>query len=135
MLIKEDLYIDGLHYILKFEHSTFAFYLDRPPRRRMQINYKKNPELALFRDDPIYEDINLKLPALKIFSVISQRIEALIYKYDIRYWSFSATSVKKANIYEKLLQRWIERHSLNFRYDRIANDFYIYVETSFNTIA
>lgn len=132
MLIQEDLYIDGLHYILKFDHSAFSFYLDRPSRTRIQINYKKHPELALFRDDPIYEDLNLKLPAFKVFSVISQRVEALIYKHDIRYWSFSSTSEKKANVYEKFLKRWMSRHTLDFRFDRIANDFYVYVEKSSN---
>lgn len=59
-------------------------------------------------------------------------MEALIYKHDIRYWSFSSTSGKKANVYEKLLKRWMNRHTLNFRFDRIANDFYVYVEKSSN---
>lgn len=132
MLVKEDLYIDGLHYILKFDHFNFSFYLDRPARTRIHINYKKNPELALFRDDPIYEDLNLKLPALKVFNEISRRIEALIYKHGIHYWSFSATSTKKANVYEKLLKRWMNRNTLVFKYDRVGNDFYVYVENNFN---
>ena len=28
MIIKEDLYIDDLHYILKFNHYDFSFYLN-----------------------------------------------------------------------------------------------------------
>lgn len=131
MIIKEDLVIDGLHYVLKFDHYRFSFFLNRPPRARVQINYRKHPELALFRDDPIYEDLNLQLPALKIFNSISMRIEVLIAKHDIRYWTFSATSTKKANVYEKLLNRWISKNRLSFRYDRIANDFYIYIESDF----
>lgn len=69
MILKEDLLIDGLHYILKFDHYSFSFSLNRPSRARVQINYRKHPELALFRDDPIYEDLNLKLPALKVLVV------------------------------------------------------------------
>ena len=132
MLIKEDLYIDGLRYVLKYEHSDFAFYLNRPPQARIKINYKKHPELALFRDDPIYEDLKVKLPALKVFHVMSQRIESLIYKHKIQYWSFSATSVKKANVYEKLLMHWIDRNTLDFKYDRYANDFHVYILKNFN---
>lgn len=130
MILKEDLMIDCLHYILKFDHYSFSFSLNAPPRAKVQINYRKHPELALFRDDPIYEDLNLKLPALKVFYAISQRMEELIYKYQIHYWTFSATSTKKANVYEKLLQRWIKRNSMAFRYDRVGNDFYVYVENN-----
>ena len=32
MILKEDLMIDGLHYILKFDHYSFSFSLNRPPR-------------------------------------------------------------------------------------------------------
>lgn len=132
MILKENLWIDGLHYILKFDHYSFSFSLNRPPRARVQINYRKHPELALFRDDPIYEDLNLKLPALKVFTAISQRVEELIYMHDICYWSFSATSVKKANVYEKLLKRWMNRNTMAFKYGRVGNHFYVYVENSFN---
>jgi hypothetical protein len=132
MIVKEDLMIDGLHYILKFDHYNFSFYLNRPPRARVQINYRKHPELALFRDDPIYEDLNLNLPAMHIFNVISHRMEDLIYKHDIHYWSFNATSIKKANVYEKLLQRWMNRNSIAFKYDRVDNSFYVYVENDFS---
>lgn len=131
MIIKEDLYIEDLHYILRFNHYDFSFYLDRPPRTRLNINFKKHPEMALFRDDPIYEDVNLKLPALKIFNLVSQRIEQLIYKYKIQYWTFSATSMKKADVYEKLLERWMARTSMPFRYDRLGQNFYVYLENIF----
>lgn len=131
MIIKEDLYIDNLHYILKFNHYNFSFYLNRPPRARLNINYRKNPEMALFRDEPIYEDLNLKLPALKILNTVSQRIEQIIFKYNIQYWTFSATSAKKADVYERLLQRWQARSSMKFRYDRLGSNFYIYLENSF----
>lgn len=131
MIIKEDLYIDDLHYILRFNHYDFSFYLDRPPRTRLNINFKKHPEMALFRDDPIYEDVNLKLPALKIFNLVSRRIEQLIYKYKIQYWTFSATSMKKADVYEKLLERWMARTSMPFRYDRLGQNFYVYLENNF----
>ncbi|MEG0603719.1 MAG: hypothetical protein RR487_04335 [Acinetobacter sp.] len=131
MIIKEDLYIDDLHYILRFNHYDFSFYLDRPPRTRLNINFKKHPEMALFRDDPIYEDVNLKLPALKIFNLVSRRIEQLIYKYKIQYWTFSATSMKKADVYEKLLERWMARTSIPFRYDRLGQNFYVYLENNF----
>jgi hypothetical protein len=47
---------------------------------------------------------------LKVFNAISQRVEELIYKHGIHYWSFSATSTKKANVYEKLLKRWMSRN-------------------------
>ena len=96
------------------------------------IDAIKHPELALFRDEPIYEDLNLKLPALKVFNAISQRVEELIYKHGIHYWSFSATSTKKANVYEKLLKRWMSRNTMAFKYDRVGNDFYVYVENNFN---
>lgn len=131
MIIKEDLYIDDLHYILRFNHYDFSFYLDRPPRTRLNINFKKHPEMALFRDDPIYEDVNLKLPALKIFNLVSRRIEQLIYKYKIQYWTFSATSMKKADVYEKLLARWMARTSMPFRYDRLGQNFYVYLQNNF----
>lgn len=131
MIIKEDLYIDDLHYILRFNHYDFSFYLDRPPRTRLNINFKKHPEMALFRDDPIYEDVNLKLPALKIFNLVSRRIEQLIYKYKIQYWTFSATSMKKADVYEKLLERWMARTSMPFRYDRLGQNFYVYLQNNF----
>lgn len=131
MIIKEDLYIEDLHYILRFNHYDFSFYLDRPPRTRLNINFKKHPEMALFRDDPIYEDVNLKLPALKIFNLVSRRIEQLIYKYKIQYWTFSATSIKKADVYEKLLERWMARTSMPFRYDRLEQNFYVYLENNF----
>jgi len=131
MLIKEDLYIEDLHYILKFNHYDFSFYLHNPPRTRLNINFKKHPEMLLFRDDPIYEDINLKLPALKIFNLVSQRIEKLIYRYKIQYWTFSSTSMKKADVYEKLLQRWMARTSMSFRYDRLGQNFYVYLENNF----
>ena len=84
-----------------------------------------------FRDDPIYEDVNLKLPALKIFNLVSRRIGQLIYKYKIQYWTFSATSMKKADVYEKLLERWMARTSIPFRYDRLGQNFYIYLENNF----
>ena len=128
MYIKETLNIDGLHYILKFEHFKFSFYLDRPPRARLMINYRKHPELALFRDDPIYEDINQNLPAIKILNVIQRRIDAIIHQHHLNYWTFSATSSKKANVYEKLLQRWIKRQNFNCRYDRVDDDFYVYMQ-------
>jgi len=131
MIINEDLYIEDLHYILRFNHHDFSFYLDRPPRTRLNINFKKHPEMALFRDDPIYEDVNLKLPALKIFNIVSRRIEQLIYKYKIQYWTFSATSMKKADVYEKLLERWMARTSMPFRYDRLGQNFYVYLENNF----
>lgn len=131
MIIKEDLYIDNLHYILQFNHYNFSFYLDRPPRTRLNINFKKHPEMALFQDDPIYEDLNLKLPALKIFNIVSKRIEQIIYKYKIQYWTFNATSMKKADVYEKLLQRWMTHTSTPFRYDRLGKEFYVYVENNF----
>ena len=131
MIFKEDLMIDGLHYILKFYHYSFSFSLNRPPRARVQINYRKHPELALVRDEPIYEDLNLKLPALKVFNAISQRVEELIYKHGIHYWSFSATSTKKANVYEKLLKRWMSRNTMAFKYDRVGNDFYVLNRTEF----
>ena len=79
-----------------------------------------------------YEDINLNLPAMKVFNAISQRVEELIYKHGIHYWSFSATSTKKANVYEKLLKRWMTRNTMAFKYDRVGNDFYVYVENNFN---
>ena len=50
----------------------------------------------------------------------------------IHYWSFSATSTKKANVYEKLLKRWMSRNTMVFKYDRVGNDFYVYVENNFN---
>ncbi|WP_326519330.1 hypothetical protein [Acinetobacter sp. CAAS 2-6] len=131
MIIKEDLYIDGLHYILQFNHYNFSFYLDRPARTRLNINFRKHPEMALFRDDPIYEDLNLKLPAFRIFNRVSKRIEQIIYKYKIQYWTFSATSMKKADVYEKLLQRWMTHTSMPFRYDRLGKDFYVYLENNF----
>lgn len=128
MVIKEDVYIDDLHYILQFNHYSFSFYLNRPARAKLNINYRKNPELVLFRDDPIYEDLDLKLPALKILRHISQRIEKIIYKYKIQYWTFHATSTKKAHVYERLLERWIAERALPFRYDRLGNEFFVYVE-------
>lgn len=131
MIIEEKLMIDGLEYRLVFKHYYFQFYLNNPPKKRVQINYKKNPHLALFRDEPLYEDLNLNLPALQIFNAIRQRLEQLIYEYQISYWTFSATSVKKANIYEKLLQRWLKRHAFKFRYERHHLDFYIYLEQDF----
>lgn len=54
------------------------------------------------------------------------------YKHGINYWSFSATSTKKANVYEKLLKRWMSRNTMAFKYDRVGNDFYVYVENNFN---
>ncbi|WP_252152407.1 hypothetical protein [Acinetobacter terrae] len=87
--------------------------------------------MALFRDDPIYEDVNLKLPALKIFNLVSRRIEQLIYKYKIQYWTFSATSMKKADVYEKLLERWMARTSMPFQYDRLGQNFYVYLQNNF----
>lgn len=131
MIIKENLYIDQLHYILQFHHYRFSFYLHRPPRARLNINYRKHPEIALFRDDPIYEDLNLKLPALKILTAVSQQIEKLVQHHQIHYWSFQATSIKKADVYEKLLQRWMKRTTTPFCYDRLGTEFYIYLEKAF----
>lgn len=128
MFIQEDLYIDGLHYILQFNRYNFSFYLNRPPRAKLNINYRKNPKLVLFRDDPIYEDVDLKLPALKILRYVLQRIEQMIYKYKITYWTFHATSHKKADVYERLLIRWIQGGALSFRYDRMSNEFFVYLE-------
>ncbi|WP_111859000.1 hypothetical protein [Acinetobacter sp. CFCC 10889] len=130
MIIKEDLYIDDLHYILQFNHYKFTFYLIQPTRAKLNINYRKNPELALFRDDPIYEDLDLKLPALKILRQVSQRIEQIIYTYKIQYWTFHATSHKKADVYEKFLVRWIAKGGLSLRYDRLGDEFFVYARTN-----
>ena len=92
-IIEEHIYIDDLHYILEFDKPFFSFYLVNIPTRRQYIDYKKHPELILFRDDPIYEDIAINLPALKILRVMSKHIERLIYRYNINYWTFSATSM------------------------------------------
>ena len=60
-----------------------------------------------------------------------QKIKSF-HKHGIHYWSFSATSTKKANVYEKLLKRWMTRNTMAFKYDRVGNDFYVYVENNFN---
>lgn len=127
-IIEEHIYINDLHYILEFDKPFFSFYLVNIPTRRQYIDYKKHPELILFRDDPIYEDIAINLPALKILRVMSKHIERLIYRYNINYWTFSATSMKKANVYEKLLQRWLSTTTLKFDYQRIDLAFYIYIK-------
>ncbi len=131
MLIQEDFYIDDLHYVLKLNHHNLSFHLLNPPRTRLNINYRKHPELALFRDDPIYEDLNVRLPALKIFREVCRRIEKLLYKHNIHYWTFSATSFKKANVYEKLLTQWMLHSERPFRFDRNGLDFYVYLQQDF----
>ena len=82
MILKEDLMIDGLHYVLKFDHYSFSFSLNNPPRAKVRINYRRHPELALFRDDPIYEDLNLKLPALKVLMRLVRELKNLFISID-----------------------------------------------------
>ena len=131
MLIQEDFYIDDLHYVLKLNHHNLSFHLLNPPRAKLNINYRKHPALALFRDDPIYEDLNVRLPALRILREVRRRIEKLLYKHNIHYWTFSATSFKKANVYEKLLKQWMADSQMLFRFDRNGLDFYVYLQQDF----
>ncbi len=132
MQLREDLYIGHLHYVLKFNHYQFSFYLIHPPKALTRQHYKNNPALALFRDDPIYEDVQLQLPARKILQAIAIRIEQLVRRYRIQYWSFTATSIKKANVYDKLLQRWLKQTRTPFRYERFGLDFCIYPINEFS---
>ncbi len=128
MHIKQCLTIGDLCYVIQFRHAEFSFYLQAPQRRVRQINYKKNPHLALFRDDDVYEDLNLNLPAWQILMAISQQIQRMIVQYRIQYWYFSATSVRKALLYQHLLQRHLRCHPKQLRYDRDGLSFYVYMQ-------
>ena len=126
--LKHTLNIADLCYQVSFEQAEFSFALLQRPRRLQNINYKRHPALALFRDDPLYEDLALNLPALQILNAIADYWVKMIYRHQISYFSFSATSVKKARVYAALLQRYRQRYQLNLRYDQHGLQFLVYVD-------
>ena len=126
MIIKRDLYIDQLHYILKFEHYSFSFYLvSLPSFKRTFGGPVKKDASALFADEPHYDDVNIQAPAFEIFNWVMKQIQDIVYQYRIQYWEFSATSVKKARIYEKMLQRYIAKQHIRMDYIRDGLNFYV----------
>ena len=72
-----------------------------------------------------------KLNLFKSYAYIFVQQSRCSNKWD-HLWSFRTTSTKKANVYEKLLRRWMSRNTMAFKYDRVGNDFYVYVENNFN---
>lgn len=127
MIIRRDFYIDDLHYILEFQHYSFRFYLDYIPQKyRNQMSRQQRQDLAFWGDEPVFDDLNIQVPALLVFRTVMQLIEEIVRKYKVAYWEFSASSLKKAEIYEKLLLRYIVQQKQCCNYVRDGNHFYIY---------
>lgn len=126
MIIQRDIWVDDLHYILKFHHYCFSFSLVHPPKHRLSSFKKSKSELLFFYDDPHYEDLNIRAPALQIFNLIVRHMDEIIRQYKIQYWVFSATSIKKARIYAKLLDRYIGQKKIIWSYLQDGLDFYVY---------
>ena len=127
MIIKRELLINQLHYVLKFEHYSFSFYLVRLPSFKRSFGGRVRKDASvLFADEPHYDDLNIQAPAFEIFSWVMQQIEGIVYQYGIQYWEFSATSAKKARIYEKMLKRYIGQQHIHVNYVRDGLNFYVY---------
>lgn len=126
MNIQRDIWIDGLHYILKFQHFCFSFYLIAPQPNRIYGGKAKRVADRLFADEPRYDDVNIRAPAFKVLSWVMAQIQHIVYQYRIRYWEFSATSAKKARIYAKLLDRYIAQGKLQCSYLSEGLNFYVY---------
>lgn len=126
MIIQRDIWVDDLHYILKFQHYYFSFSLVHPPKHRFSSFKTSKSECLFFYDDPHYEDLNIRAPAFKIFNLIIYQIHEIIRQYKIQYWVFSATSIKKARIYAKLLTRYITQYKVGWSYLQEGLDFYVY---------
>ena len=124
MRIQRDLYIEDLHYILEFQHYYFSFRLVYIPQKR-SIKAKDRRKL-LYDDDSLYEDLNISAPALIVFRKVMQEIDEIVRQYHIQYWEFSASSYRKASIYEKLLNRYIKQHNYRLQYTRDGMNFYVY---------
>lgn len=127
MIIRRDFYIDDLHYILEFQHYSFRFYLDYiPPKYRYHMTRQQWQSFSFWGDEPVFDDLNIHVPALLVFRTVMQLIEEIVQKYRITYWEFSASSLKKAQIYEKLLQSYIFQQNQQCNYIREGSHFYVY---------
>lgn len=120
--------LDGYDYRLKFDRYQVSFYLIPTKKVLANINYKKNPELALFWDEPIYEDVDYKINGVKVFNKVRSLLEVLIIKHDIKYFEFTASTTKKIFVYEQMLHRWVKSSGGKFSWSRDGNSFFVYVE-------
>lgn len=131
MIIQRELWINQLHYILKFEHYSFSFYLVHLPKFKRSFGGPvKKDASALFADEPHYDDLNIQAPVFAIFNWVIKQIQDMVYQYGIQYWEFSATSVKKARIYEQMLQRYLAQQHIQMNYIRDGLNFYVYPDQS-----
>ena len=123
MFIQRDLYIEDLHYILEFNHYYFSFHLNHIPKR---LSLKSKDRKQLLFHDAFYEDLNIPAPALLVFRDVMKHIDEIVKRYHIQYWEFSASSFRKASIYEKLLNRYIKQQNYVVSYVRDGLHFYVY---------
>lgn len=82
--------------------------------------------LSFWGDDPVYEDLNIRIPALAVMRKVMLLMSRMIDRHHIQYWEFAASSFKKAQIYEKLLQRYM-LDKPHYSYIREGLHFYVYV--------
>lgn len=122
-MIQRHIYIEDLHYILEFNHYYFNFYLNHIPKKR--ILKPKERKHVLFHG-ALYEDLNISAPALLVFRDVMEHIDEIVKRYHIQYWEFSASSFRKASIYEKLLNRYIKQQNYVVNYVRDGLLFYVY---------
>ena len=120
--------LDGYDYRLIFDRYLVSFYLIPTKKVLSNINYKKNPELALFWDEPIYEDVDYKINGVKVFNKVRTILETIIFRHNIKYFEFSASTVKKVFVYEKMLERWVKSSKRKFTWTRDGIDFFVFVE-------
>ena len=120
MRLNQSFHIDDLHYQVTLQQQELEFTLQNPPRRLLP---RRADAWLMFWDEDQYENLAINAPVFQVMRHVSTIVLAWCQRHDIRYFEF-ATDARKANVYERFLQRKLPK---NYAYQRCVNTFYVYV--------
>lgn len=120
MNLKQSFQIEDFRYEVYLQNGDLSFALLNRPRR---VRIPKADDWINFMDDEIYEDVAFQVPVWQVLKHVVGIVRAWLKRYRLRYFSFSASTARKIQVYERLLQRYLPD---DYAYNLTFNAFYVY---------
>lgn len=121
MNLYQDFCVGDLHYQVRLVSQELEFALLNPPRRLLP--HHRADAWLMFWDDDHYEDVDFNAPTWKVLGAVCGIVSAWLRRYQLGYFECHASTARKAEVYERLLQR---RLPPEYAYQRVHQSFYVY---------
>ncbi|AUZ04042.1 MULTISPECIES: hypothetical protein [Vitreoscilla] len=121
MNLQQSFQVQDFRYEVRLYHGELSFALLNRPRR---VRIPKADDWINFMDDEIYEDVAYQVPVWQVLKHVVGIVQAWLRRYRVRYFTFNAATVRKIQVYERLLQRYLPD---DYAYSFDFNAFHVYI--------